>query len=414
MLQVDPWKCILLNIYTLFIIREETITTVVKTPKVKRRVSPGISPSRILRSETSTPEPLPVTWQKKPGVRPQQEMAKKAVIPAFFVTEPKEEQGATARPIATLTKAEEQKSRWIEVEEIIEYKVKKSPKLQRKMGASPAKPRSFSVPAPRPKWSPRNNPNSNNSNNKLVDQAGTFLPDVNVQPLSWGDDQNAASAESECMSPNQEEWSSEENVIVEEPEAEDNLGNRDAKILTHDGKVLTLEDLEDYIPKEGETYGSADNDQPPAGDKPYEIAVLQREINEPTIGKPVLLNVGRPLIPKPRQSFFNRFKEHLTGSLFMSPSRTANIQSTGEPGISMRVSESRTGGITHSLAVAAPVSQPTLEVKPSYCTEVQRSLDNKQQSFKTEVSAQTFSYGTVREPVMLHISKKDKHEPPKQ
>ncbi|XP_058876960.1 obscurin-like [Acipenser ruthenus] len=478
------------------IIIEETITTVVKTPKVKRRVSPGISPSLILRSETSTPEPLPVTWQKKPGVRPQQEMAKKAVIPAFFVTEPKEEQGATARPIATLTKAEEQKSRWIEVEEIIEYKVKKSPKLQRKMGASPAKTRSFSVPAPRPKWSPRNDPNSNNSNNKLVDQAGSFLPDVNVQPLSWGDDQNAASAERECMSPSvssepntnssadssskpttktttsfrlkevaspmvaqvcqtlvfsfetsetdqgdisletdtgasaeanaltevsddaeltpdQEEWSSEENVIVEEPEAEDNLGNRNAKILTHDGKVLTLEDLEDYIPKEGETYGYADNDQPLAGDKPYEIAVLQREINEPTIGKPVLLNVGMPLVPKPRQNFFSRFKEHLTGSLFMSPSQTANIQSTGEPGISMHVSETRTGGITHSLAVAAPVSQPTLEVKPSYCTEVQRSLDNKQQSFKTEVLAQTFSYGTVREPVMLHISKKDKHEPPK-
>ncbi|MGH0174100.1 UNVERIFIED_CONTAM: hypothetical protein FKN15_071392 [Acipenser sinensis] len=495
------------------IIIEETITTVVKTPKVKRRVSPGISPSRVLRSETSTPEPLPVTRQKKPGVRPQQETAKKAVIPALFVTEPEEEQGATARSVATLTKAEEQKSRWIEVEEIIEYKVKKSPKLQRKRGASPAKPereqeiRSSSVPAPRPKWSPRNDPNSNNSNNKLVDQAGSALPDdsltdVNIQPLSWGEDQNAPLAESECMSPSvssepgtlcepntsyyadsssksitktttsfrlkevaspifaqvgktlvfsfetsetdqsdisletgasaeadalkevsedaeltpdQEEWSSEENVIVEEPEAEDdNLGNRDAKILTHDGKALTLEDLEDYVPKEGETYGCADNNQPPAVDKPYEIAVLQREINEPTIGKPVLLNVGRPLVPKPRQSFFSRFKEHLTGSLFMSASRTANIQSTGEPGISMHVSETRTGGITHSLAAAAPVSQPTLEVKPSYCTEVQRSLDNKQQSFKTEVSARTFSYGTVREPVMLHISKKDKHEPLKQ
>ncbi|MGH0164441.1 UNVERIFIED_CONTAM: hypothetical protein FKN15_072700 [Acipenser sinensis] len=104
------------------IIIEETITTEVKTPKVKRRVSPGIPPSLILRSETSTPEPLPVTWQKKPGVRPQQEMAKKTVISAFFVTEPKEEQGVIARPIATLTKTEEQKSRWIEVEEIIEYK----------------------------------------------------------------------------------------------------------------------------------------------------------------------------------------------------------------------------------------------------------------------------------------------------
>ncbi|MGH0167117.1 UNVERIFIED_CONTAM: hypothetical protein FKN15_052514 [Acipenser sinensis] len=398
------------------IIIEETITTVVKTPKVKRRVSPGISPSRVLRSETSTPEPLPVTRQKKPGVRPQQETAKKAVIPALFVTEPEEEQGATARSVATLTKAEEQKSRWIEVEEIIEYKVKKSPKLQRKRGASPAKPereqeiRSSSVPAPRPKWSPRNDPNSNNSNNKLVDQAGSALPDdsltdVNIQPLSWGEDQNAPLAESECMSPSvssepgtlcepntsysadsssksitktttsfrlkevaspifaevgktlvfsfetsetdqsdisletgasaeadalkevsedaeltpdQEEWSSEENVIVEEPEAEDdNLGNRDAKILTHDGKALTLEDLEDYVPKGGETYGCADNNQPPAVDKPYEIAVLQREINEPTIGKPVLLNVGRPLVPKPRQSFFSRFKEHLTGSLFI-------------------------------------------------------------------------------------------------
>ena len=41
--------------------------------------------------------------------------------------------------------------------------------------------------------------------------------------------------------------------------------------------------------------------------------------------------------------------------------------------------------------------------KPSFCIQVQRSADSGQSSFKTEVSTQTVSFGTVGETVTLHI-----------
>ncbi|XP_036374685.1 obscurin isoform X3 [Megalops cyprinoides] len=422
------------------IIIEETITTVVKNTRMKRRVSPGRSPSR-----TPTPEPA-AARQRRPAARLHQETVKKTIVPTLYVTEPA---GATAR-------LAEKKPKWVEVEEIIEYKVNKSPKLPRKGGASATAERE-TVIISRPRRSPRDDPNTNNSNNKLVEQAGASVPedgfpDVTVQPLSW-EDQQVASAEpatapegdvanasaniqlkgtaspmeaavdqtlvfsfespeshdvDEAASPGcceEQDWSDEETVIVEEPE-EDELGNRDLKILTRDGRAITLADLEDYVPREGETYGNTKHADQSAADKPSEIAVLQREINEPTIGKPVLLNLGRPVAPKPRPSLFSRFKEHLSSSLFMS----ANPSSRGERQVPIRMSG------THSLlqpaggAAVSSESHAKLEVKPSYSTEVQRGTEGGHQSFKTEVSARTFDYTSVGEPVTLQISKRDKYQ----
>lgn len=188
----------------------------------------------------------------------------------------------------------------------------------------------------------------------------------------------------------------EDNAIVDEPEElhTDDISTRDRKILTHNGKLLTLEDLEDYVPQEGETYRC--EDQKHMAEKPCEISVLQTEINEPTIGKPVLLNLVRPVVPEPRQRFFSQYEEHVPGGVFVSASRVTGVQSVGPSNISFRVSDSR---------VAPP--GPSFTVKPSFCTEVQRSADNGQSSFKTEVSTRTLSYGTVGEPVTLHISTED-------
>ncbi|XP_039609186.1 obscurin isoform X1 [Polypterus senegalus] len=469
------------------IIIEETITTVVKTPKVKRRLSPGISPSRKSYSEASTPEPVLGIRHKKPAVRSQSEAAKATVIPAVFVTEAQEEFGAAARQTTVEIKPGEHKPKWIEVEEIIEYKVR-SPKLQKKRGVSPGKPEKeqydtekFTLPGPRPKRHPKDDPNTNNSNNKLVQQsvANEQLPDS----LTWDSDQDILSPENKYPTPvhisglddqvekqacstlessaehttkatacirlnegaplmaaqvgqtlvfsfetpqispddhclgnftgsfleetnqaeetiHQEDCSSVEGVIVEEPEVKwDDLIQRDTKILTRNGKAITLEDLEDYIPKEGETYGCLNISQPYSGDcdKPCEISVVQREINETTIGKPVLLNVGRPAVTKSKKGFFSHFKGNLAGNLF---TRTSSHKVSREPRHSVLVTGTHLETIKHS-------ASPMLEIKQSYCTEVQCSLENGQQTYKTEVSAQTFSYGAVGEPVTLHIRKKD-------
>ncbi|KAI4893348.1 hypothetical protein NFI96_024137 [Prochilodus magdalenae] len=96
------------------IIIEETITTVVKNTRMKRHLSPRVSSMGVYRSETSTPEPP----------RQRRTVSRKPV-PTLYVTEP---EGATAK-----------NPKWVEVEEIIEYKVNKSPKLPRRRGASPSK-----------------------------------------------------------------------------------------------------------------------------------------------------------------------------------------------------------------------------------------------------------------------------------
>ncbi|XP_041423263.1 obscurin isoform X2 [Xenopus laevis] len=456
------------------IIIEETITTVVKSPRMRRR--PGFSPSRPAsaspsrqpRSEMSTPEPHFVTRAKQFVHRPEQEI-RKTVLPTLFVTEPEDERGSHSR-------VEEQKPRYFEVEEIIEFKVKKSPLPPRKRGTSPAKPekddfsgRKFT----RPRRSPHDDPNTNNSNNKSLEESNSSLSscglsDTDITSMDYGlieedsylDDNlhlqcvseedndsfsnditaaNGYSAVQHRNSPTQTETKVElsvsneiessalgtkenvselqnseqempfevEDVIVEEPpeEEEDNeLKNRDKKILTCDGKVLTFEDLEDYVPGQGETYGCGENDSYISKDEPCEISVLQAEINEPTIGKPVLLNVGRPVVPKPRQSFFHNFKENITGGIFMAASRMSRMNLMGSSNVSFSMNETSMAGAS----VSSPSSAlPSFNIKPSYCTEVQRSVDNGPPSFKTEVSTRTLSYGTLGETVTLHISKKD-------
>ncbi|NXO89370.1 OBSCN protein, partial [Certhia brachydactyla] len=399
------------------IIIEETITTVVKSPRQRGRVSParspsGHSPSRSPRAEP-VPEPVYVSKIRQPVHRHDQEAAQKsAAVPRLYVTEHEDMQGAVARDVVVESTVEEKKPKWVEVEEIIEFKVKKSPKPTRKRGSSPAKQEkddsgvlTFTFPSSRPKRSPEDDPNTNNSNNKLVEQSKSLpsegLSEGDIQPLVYTTEQEGPQVSNEernspCGSEQlgiiQDILPEEDNVIVDEPEElhADDISTRDRKILTHNGKLLTLEDLEDYVPQEGETYRC--EDQKHTAEKPCEISVLQTEINEPTIGKPVLLNLVRPVVPEPRQRFFSQYEEHVPGGVFVSASRVTGLQSVGPSNISFRVSDSR----------AAPPGS-SFSVKPSFCTEVQRSADSGQSSFKTEVSTRTLSYGTVGEPVTLHI-----------
>ncbi|NXJ71175.1 OBSCN protein, partial [Rostratula benghalensis] len=405
------------------IIIEETITTVVKSPRQRGRVSParsssGHSPSRSPRAEP-TPEPVYVSKIRQPVHRYEQEAASKSAVPMLFVTEPEDRQGAAARDVAIETKVEEKKPKWVEVEEIIEFKVKKTPKPTRKRGSSPGKQEkddsgvlTFTFPSSRPRRSPEDDPNTNNSNNKLVEQSKSVpndsLSEADIQPLVYAAEQEGPQVSNEHRSSpcgSEQVGNKKDNVIIidepEELQTDDDLSTRDRKILTHNGKVLTLEDLEDYVPEEGETYGCDDQNQ--AADRPCEISVLQTEINEPMIGKPVLLNLGRPVVSEPRQRFFSQFEEHVPGSMFMSASRVTGVQSLGPSNISFHVSDTcvaMTPGV-HAAAAASP--GPSFTVKPSFCTEVQLSADNGQSSFKTEVSTRTLSYGTVGEPVTLHI-----------
>ncbi|CAH2281870.1 obscurin isoform X12 [Pelobates cultripes] len=476
------------------VIIEETITTVVKSPRMRRRMSPSPSrsvssqsPSRTPRSELSTPEPHFGFRTKQSTYRTEHE-TRRTVVPTLYVTEPEAERGAYARP-------EEQKNRWVEVEEIIEFKVKKSPKPPRKRGTSPAKPeeistRKFTQHGPRPRRYPGDDPNTNNSNNKLVEESKSSLSscdfsevdlhsmeyelvdeseeedNLNSQFVSDQHDdtsfcpsnleESSCSVEEATNRPTEQElpesacenetvisskdditsipvhlgikenideknenWSDDgdiqdpgktvcsegEEFFVEEPadEEDDELKQRDKKILTRDGKVLTLEDLEDYVPGQGETYGCDESDVNISGDAPCEISVLQAEISEPTIGKPVLLNVGRPVVPKQRQSFFSNFKD-ITDGMFMAASRMGRMNLMGPPNVSFRMNETCTTGAS----VATPSAGLTsFNIKPSFCTEVQRSAETGQPSFKTEVSTRTLSYGSLGETVTLHISKKD-------
>ncbi|KFQ89263.1 Obscurin, partial [Phoenicopterus ruber ruber] len=438
------------------IIIEETITTVVKSPRQRGRVSParsssGHSPSRSPRAEP-TPEPVYVSRIRQPVHRHEQEATAKGAVPMLFVTEPEDRQGAAARDVVIETKVEEKKPKWVEVEEIIEFKVKKSPKPARKRGSSPAKQEkddsgvlTFTFPSSRPRRSPEDDPNTNNSNNKLVEQSKSLpsdrLSEADIQPLVYAteqegpqasnDDRNSPCGSEELGNNSFMDYGTEgksfpqetnahygsdvaspllacgeeDNVIiVDEPEElqTDDISTRDRKILTHNGKVLTLEDLEDYVPEEGETYGCDDQNHTAA--KPCEISVLQTEINEPMIGKPVLLNLGRPVVSKPRQRFFSQFEEHVPGGMFMSASRVTGVQTVGPSNISFHVSDTCVAvspGVHAATAAASP--GPSFTVKPSFCTEVQLSADNGQSSFKTEVSTRTLSYGTVGEPVTLHI-----------
>ncbi|XP_034146064.1 obscurin isoform X5 [Esox lucius] len=363
------------------IIIEETITTVVKNTRMKRR---GMSPSGFNRSETSTPD-LPTTPTGMARQR-RQASSRKTTIPTLYVTEP---QGATGARAAD--------NKWVEVEEIIEYKVNKSPRPPRRRGVSPARVERVNTPSStRPRRTP--NPNANNSNNKLVELQGA---------QSWDDDTvvetgsavaSGLSVENQEVStvlvPNEceedEAWLEEQQeAIVAEPDDDDTktLKDLEPKILTQGGRVLTLEDLEDYIPREGETFGSSNTPLSP-DERPCEISVLQREIGGSAVGQPVLLNLGRPVVvprERARPGFFTRFREHFSGSVF-SPA-TAHHPSEAQ---SRR-------------EIPIQVSHAKVEVKPSYCSEVQK-VKGGQQSYKTKV------FTSVGKPVNLQISSKSQYQ----
>lgn len=351
---------------------EETITTVVKNPRMRRHRSPGLIVAGAHRSETSTPEP--------PSARPRRMPAsRKTTIPTLYVTEPA---GAEARPV-------ESKPRWVEVEEVIEYKVNKSPRLSRRRGVSPAGSDRSATPS-RAKRSVEN-PNANNSNNKLVQQdvSDHLLPQEEEGSLvATGSPYGEPSELSSVLSEEDSEDQDDLTVIFESEEENndcDSSRTQEPVTLKQGDHILTLEDLEDYVPEEGETFGSSSSHRG-ADEKPCEVSVLQREIGGSTVGQPVLLNVGRPhAAPRQRSGFFCRFKEQLSSSLFTPPFPQGSE--------TRRRPERR---------VPVQVSHAKLEVQPSYCSEVQR-VEGGQQSFKTKVSTQTYGYTSVGNPVTLQI-----------
>lgn len=349
--------CTMLSVY-----REETITTVVKNTRMKRHTSPRPSSVGVYRSEASTPEPP----------RQRRALARKTV-PTLYVTEP---EGTTAR-----------KPNWVEVEEIIEYKVNKSPKLPRRRGVSPSKRQ---LP---------DNPNVNNSNNNLVEAMQVSGASADSQTFSW--DSEAAN-ESEMVildSPEEEGVEFDQLCVLTEMDTDNEEDQATAcedcsnDVTDYGNKVLTLEDLEDYVPKEGETFGCEDSHVP--AEKPCEVSIVQREINEPTVGQPVLLNLGHPIAtPKVRPGFFSRFKEHFS-NVFTDPSSAG---SSGGKSIPIRVSGASYGQST-SIPGSARSHGKVKVTARRYCSEVQRGTAGGQQSFKAQISA------PVGQPVTVSIPK---------
>lgn len=339
--------------------REETITTVVKNTRMKRHASPRASPMGIYRAEASTPEPP----------RQRRTLARKTV-PTLYVTEP---EGAAAR-----------NPNWVEVEEIIEYKVNKSPKLPRRRGISPSK-----------RQQP-DNPNINNSNNNLVEAVQESGASVDSQNFSWD---NEATNESELDildSPEVEDVDFDQPWVLLETDT-DTIDDQVSAYEDKGNKVFSLEDLEDYIPRDGETFGCEESQVPV--EKPCEVSVLQREINEPTIGQPVLLNLGLPITTqKVRPGFFSRFKEHFS-NVFTDPSSAG---SSGEKSIPIRVS-----GMSYvsSSVPGSSGNQGKVEVTARrYCSEVQRGTAGGQ-SFKAQISAPVGQPVTVPIPKMNQFGK---------
>uniref|UniRef100_A0A8W4FJQ6 non-specific serine/threonine protein kinase n=1 Tax=Sus scrofa TaxID=9823 RepID=A0A8W4FJQ6_PIG len=344
------------------IIIEETITTVVKSPR-GRRQSPSKSPSRschpasLPRPGLLSPELLHSPGASKP-CRPEAEPGWSPTVPTLYVTEPEAH-------VSALPEGAGSQPKWVEVEETIEVRVKKTGSRDTSVGREmPGSSEGllFTLPGSMS----GEDPNTNNSNNKLLAQEPPAIISVG-EPVVFHVD---TGPETQELSPL---WAAEEEGPLEEKEERgtcqveellgaDGLQGRDPKILTHNGRVLTLADLEDYVPQEGETFGCSGPTPSASDDPPCEISVLQREISEPTVGQPILLNVGLPPGSRGSPGFFS---------------------------ISFRLREARAGGAT--------------SWKPSFCTQVQHSVDSGQSSFKTEVSTQTVSFGTVGETVTLHI-----------
>ncbi|XP_067588587.1 obscurin isoform X30 [Pseudorca crassidens] len=364
------------------VIIEETITTVVKSPR-GRRQSPSKSPSHSYHP-ASLPKPglLAPELLPSPGAsqscRPEAEPGWRPTVPTLYVTEPEAHVSALPGDAGPQPK-------WVEVEETIEVRVKKTGST----GTSLARETPGSLEgllSTLPGRMPGGDPNTNNSNNKLLTQEPPAMASVG-EPLVFHVETGPGTPE---LSP---PWAAEEEAPleeteergtyqIEEPLSADGLQGRDPKILTHNGRALTLADLEDYVPQEGETFGCSGPMPSASDDPPCEISVLQREISEPTVGQPVLLNVGLPPGSRTSPGFFTR----TPSSREAFPS---GPQDLGPRGISFCFQEARAGG--------------TMSRKPSFCTQVQRSVDSGQSSFKTEVSTQTVSFGTVGETVTLHI-----------
>uniref|UniRef100_A0A8C0JW72 Obscurin, cytoskeletal calmodulin and titin-interacting RhoGEF n=1 Tax=Canis lupus dingo TaxID=286419 RepID=A0A8C0JW72_CANLU len=367
------------------VIIEETITTVVKSPRGRRR-SPNKSPSRSPSRHTASP---PKPGQAAPELlyslragqprRPEVEPGWRPTVPTLYVTEPESHtpippQGTRPQP------------KWVEVEETIEVRVKKTGSR----GTSPAReaPDSsagllFTLPG----GTPIGDPNANNSNNNLLAQEPQAWGRATVstgEPLIFCMDTGPEETPGPSLLEVAEEEAPLEKVEgggalpTEEPLGTNGLWGHDPKILTHDGRVLTLADLEDYVPREGETFGCCGPVPSTSDDPPCEVSVLQREISEPTVGQPVLLNVGHLLGPRNPPSFFSHREASPLGPQVLSPA-----------GVSFSMQEAQAGGAA--------------SWKPSFCIQVQRSADSGQSSFKTEVSTQTVSFGTVGETVTLHI-----------
>ncbi|XP_053428299.1 obscurin isoform X19 [Nycticebus coucang] len=372
------------------VIIEETITTVVKSPR-GRRHSSSKSPSRSPSRRSASPPRLGLLGSDLlylPGVgqprRPEVELGRKPTVPTLYVTEP--EAHSPTPPGGTGSQP-----KWVEVEETIEVQVKKiGPQ-----GVSPTREEVTS-----------GDPNSNNSNNKLlVQEAGVQGPAVVCisEPLvlhmdsggsvDWATpDIGSPDPSEEARAPLKEEGREEEReeegaFVLEKLQDVDGLQDRDPKILTHNGRVLTLADLEDYVPEEGETYGCGSPTTPRVpSDPPCEVSVIQREIGEPTVGQPILLNVGRALNPPGPWGFFRPESRGLSSQLPSSP------QAHSPESVSFFVREAQ----VRPMGMAPPRPQ-------SFCTRIQRSMDSGQSSFTTELSTQTVSFGTVGETVTLHI-----------
>ncbi|XP_038412356.1 obscurin isoform X20 [Canis lupus familiaris] len=367
------------------VIIEETITTVVKSPRGRRRSpnkSPSLSPSRHTASPPKPGQAAPeLLYSLRAGQprRPEVEPGWRPTVPTLYVTEPESHtpippQGTRPQP------------KWVEVEETIEVRVKKTGSR----GTSPAReaPDSsagllFTLPG----GTPIGDPNANNSNNNLLAQEPQAWGRATVstgEPLIFCMDTGPEETPGPSLLEVAEEEAPLEKVEgggalpTEEPLGTNGLWGHDPKILTHDGRVLTLADLEDYVPREGETFGCCGPVPSTSDDPPCEVSVLQREISEPTVGQPVLLNVGHLLGPRNPPSFFSHREASPLGPQVLSPA-----------GVSFSMQEAQAGGAA--------------SWKPSFCIQVQRSADSGQSSFKTEVSTQTVSFGTVGETVTLHI-----------
>lgn len=319
------------------------------------------------------------------------------MVPTLYVTEAEAYSPALPRLSGSQPK-------WVEVEETIEVQVKK----MGPQGVSPTRdvPRSssghlFTLPGA----TPGGDPNSNNSNNKLLAQEawaqGTAMVSIR-EPLVFHVDargsvdwaasdvgsleleETGVTLEEECTmeEAGEEEGEDGDAFVTEEYQDTHSLGDRDPKILTHNGRVLTLADLEDYVPGEGETFRCGGPGPGAPDDPPCEVSVIQREIGEPTVGQPVLLSVGHALGPR---GPLGLFRPELRGA---SP-----------PGPQVRSLEATSFLLPE--APARPVgSAPWTQ---SFCTRIRRSVDSGQSSFTTELSTQTINFGTVGETVTLHI-----------